>query len=145
MTKIRMLLPQKVPPAAYCIALTCFALSIFACNNAAQAQDFSGVWKGKWTADATERWPEHGGSLRIRLKPIGPGVYQGRFSGRFALVIPYFYRAEVRQYGSTLVSSKKLGPMGSYDMRLGANQTHRLNGRWNAGSSRGSIRVRRVR
>ena len=112
--------PAVFQSTAKCIALVCFALSIFESNNSTHAQDLSGVWKGKWTADANERWPEHGGSLRIRLIPSSPGVYQGRFSGRFALVIPYFYRAEVKQYGNTLVSSKKLGPMGSYNMQLRA-------------------------
>ncbi|MFK7735427.1 MAG: hypothetical protein AB8B50_05325 [Pirellulaceae bacterium] len=145
MTKIRLLLPHPFPALLKCIAIACLALPTFANTRVAQAQEFSGVWKGKWTADANKRWPEHGGSLRIRLKPSSPGTYQGLFSGRFALVIPYFYRADVKQYGNTLVSSRKLGPMGSYNMRLGASHPQHLTGRWNAGSSRGSIRVRRVR
>ncbi|MEM8733784.1 MAG: hypothetical protein AAGG44_06170 [Planctomycetota bacterium] len=110
------------------------------------AQDLSGVWRGRWTADATPKLPEHGGALRMRLTPTGFGTYQGRFSGRFALVIPYFYRAEVRQNGNQIISSKRLGPMGSYTMRLSASPSRQsLSGRWSAGKHHGSIRVRRIR
>ena len=127
-------------------------LAMFACfvslgvTQDLNAQDLSGVWRGRWTADATSRLPEHGGALRMRLTPTGPGTYDGRFSGRFAVVIPYFYRAEVQQCGSQITSSKRLGPMGSYTMQLSPSTHSRsLTGRWNAGKHRGSIRVARVR
>ncbi|MFN3189762.1 MAG: hypothetical protein ACE361_04485 [Aureliella sp.] len=122
------------------------ALLVCAIPCPLQAQDLTGVWRGRWTADATARLPEHGGALRMRLTPTGPGTYRGNFSGRFAVVIPYFYRAEVRQHGNQLVSSKRLGPMGNYTMRLSAAPSRQsMSGRWIAGDHRGSIRIRRIR
>ena len=102
------------------------------------------VWRGRWTSNATARRAEHGGPLRVRLKPTGPGKYQGTFSGRFALVIPYFYRADVHQYGNTLHSTKKLGPLGEYQMTLHQGGPA-LSGTWQAGEHRGRIQLSRRR
>ena len=121
----------------------------------AAATDYSGVWKGRWTTDASpnrnglfgNQNPKnaHHGTVRFRLKPSGqPGVYRGVFSGRFAVVIPYVYRADVIQSGGSLYSQKRLGPLGSYQMRISGNSVG-LEGRWSAGSSAGSISVLRVR
>ena len=111
-------------------------------SDSAAAQDASGVWKGKWTEARPSGRREFTGSLRIKLQKTGSNTYQGNFSGRFAIVIPYFYRAEVVQYGNALYSSKKLGPLGEYRMqlRIGASS---LNGGWNTAKHHGSIRVRR--
>lgn len=121
-----------------------------ACGSAclpgmANGQDYAGVWRGKWTADATARRSEHGGPLRMKLTPAGPNTYAGVFSGRFAKVIPYFYRADVYQSGSHLYSSKKLGPMGEYRMSLQLCPNCDVSGRWNAGKHNGSIQLRRRR
>lgn len=108
-------------------------------------QDFSGVWRGRWTTDATAKRAEHGGPLRMKLTPSGPSTYQGRFSGRFAKVIPYFYRAEVQQVGSSLYSTKKLGPLGEYRMAMQLCPNCDLSGRWNAGEHNGSLKLNHVR
>ncbi|MEC8558201.1 MAG: hypothetical protein VXZ82_24600 [Planctomycetota bacterium] len=113
----------------------------WACDPAA-AQDASGVWKGKWTEARPSGQREFTGSLRIKLQKTGSNTYRGNFSGRFAIVIPYFYRADVVQYGHTLYSSKKLGPLGEYRMLLRIGSTS-LNGGWNTAKHHGSIRVRR--
>ena len=110
----------------------------------AAAQDFSGVWRGQWTANATSRRPEHGGPLRVRLTRTGANTYQGRFSGRFAIVIPYFYRATVYQRGGQLVSSRKLGRSGQYTMSLNSHYNS-LSGAWTTGEQSGSVRLRRRR
>lgn len=122
----------------------CFVFQLSA--PTVQAQDLAGVWRGQWTSQPNQKQlREHRGPLRVRLVPTGPSTYDGRFSGRFAGVIPYFYRAPVSQYGSTLVSSKRLGPMGSYTMHLYPQSGNRYGGGWSAGSSRGRIHLRRVR
>lgn len=109
-----------------------------------QAQDVTGVWRGKWTANASARRGEHGGALRVKLTPTGPCTYRGTFSGRFALVIPYFYRADVVQYGSTLHSSKKLGPLGDYQMDLQVSEPY-LSGSWRTTNHSGRIQLQRRR
>lgn len=128
------------------IAFLFFTLDYVSPATSAQAQDVAGVWRGQWTSQPNQRQRlEHRGPLRVRLVPTGPSTYDGRFSGRFAGVIPYFYRAPVSQYGSTLVSSKRLGPMGNYTMHLYPQGGNRYGGGWSAGSSRGRIQLQRVR
>lgn len=130
----RLILPRFCLPTIAFMLLTLSPL----CS----AQDASGVWRGSWSADATARRPEHGGPLRVRLIPTGPNSYQGRFSGRFAVIIPYFYRAEVYQQGNYLYSTKSIGRMGQYEMRL-QNCCGQMSGRWSAGNQSGNIRLRR--
>lgn len=110
--------------------------------TSASAQDLSGRWQGTWSSAANARHREHSGPLRIRLTSNGDGTYQGVFAGRFALVIPYFYRASVSQYGNQLVSTKRLGPLGVYRMQLSSSPGG-LNGNWNAAGESGAIQLRR--
>lgn len=112
-------------------------------SESIKAQDqFAGRWKGSWTSFANARHREHGGPLRVRLKPNGDGTYRGLFAGRFAVVFPYLYRAEVQQYGNQLVSVKRLGPLGEYRMVLQGTGAG-MNGRWNAGGESGAIQLKR--
>lgn len=104
--------------------------------------DYSGVWRGRWTTDPTGSGRSHRGTLRVRLRPTGEGEYRGWFSGRFAVVIPYFYRARVTQYGNRLVSSKRLGSLGQYRMVLDGHSGS-LTGRWSAAGEGGRIRLLR--
>lgn len=106
------------------------------------AQDASGVWRGRWTAFATPQRREHGGPVRVRLTKVGPSTYRGTFSGRFAIVIPYVYRATVYQSGGTLYADKQLGRFGQYRMAL-QPWGNTLSGNWSAGNSRGAIQLRR--
>jgi hypothetical protein len=125
------------------IAWTILLMLILAGSERCQAQSLEGVWRGNWTSTpAGNRTREHRGSLRVRLIPQADGSYQGRFSGRFAVVIPYFYRADVYRQGNRLVSTKKLGPMGSYTMDLGVSGD-RLLGGWAAGKEKGTISLKR--
>ncbi len=110
--------------------------------SAAPGQDLSGRWKGTWTSAANARHGEHQGPLRVRLVPTGPGTYRGWFAGRFFKVIPYLYRAEVQQYGSTAVSTRRLGPLGEYRMTLQVGPGS-MRGGWTAAGERGSIQLRR--
>ncbi len=122
---------------------SCFVfliLSLFACS--ASAADLTGSWKGRWTA-AGKVAREHSGTLRMRLRPVGPGHYKALFAGRFAVVIPYAYRADVSQSGSSITSTRRLGPMGEYSMRLEPISASQLSGRWSAMGQGGKISLRR--
>lgn len=112
----------------------------------AHAQYAAGVYRGGWTSAPGERQRlEHRGPLRVRLIPTGQGTYEGRFSGRFALIVPYFYRAPVIEMGGALYSEKRLGPMGTYQMQLVPSGNGNWQGGWSAGQSHGRIGLRRVR
>ena len=121
----------------------CVALALVSiCISDVGAQDLSGTWKGKWTSPGSSGRRAHQGTLNMRLRPTGPGTYQGLFYGRFAVVIPYAYRAQVSQAGNHVQSVKRLGPLGNYSMSLCASGAC-LNGSWQAGSHRGGISLRR--
>jgi hypothetical protein len=106
-----------------------------------RGSDVSGRWKGTWTTHRPNNQRAHHGTLRVRLTPQANGTYRGVFAGRFAVVIPYFYRATVYQQGNRLQSTKRLGPFGNYDMQL-MHQPGSLSGTWSAGGETGSIRLR---
>jgi len=104
-----------------------------------------GEWKGRWQSQSTG----HSGPMRVVISPTNRGTYQARFTGRFAAVIPFAYRAELipqpTSDGRTvLTSSKKLGPiLGSYQMHTTVNGNV-LSGDFQAAGDRGSIMMQRV-
>ena len=106
----------------------------------------AGTWKGEWRSNSTG----HRGPMRVVITPSSKGTYQARFTGRFAAVIPFAYRAELvpvqRTDGTTvLTSSKKLGPvLGSYQMQTQV-QGNVLTGQFQAAGDKGSIQMQRVR
>ena len=118
------------------LAIGCWA------SPRAQAQDLSGRWKGTWSAAANAKHGLHTGPLRVRLVSTGPGTYRGLFTGRFAVVVPYIYRAKVTQYGQQVVSSRRLGPLGEYRMTL-FSTPNRLDGGWSAAGESGAIHLNR--
>jgi hypothetical protein len=105
-----------------------------------------GRWKGRWQSESTG----HSGPMNVSITPTAKGTYQARFTGRFALVIPFAYRAELvpqtTSEGQTVLSSsKKLGPiLGSYQMQTQVTGDS-LSGGFQAAGDRGSIKMRRVR
>ena len=110
------------------------------------ATDPSGVWRGEWRSGSTG----HRGPMRVAIRPDGNGAYQARFSGRFALVIPFAYRATLTPSldtngNSILTSSKQLGPLlGSYNMqtRVSGSQFY---GSFQAAGDNGTVSMQRVR
>lgn len=78
----------------------------------------AGSWHGSWSSNSTG----HRGTLRAHISPGVNGQYDARFSGRFAKVIPFFYRVKLTAIDSgpssqTLVANKRLGPLlGSFHM-----------------------------
>lgn len=107
-----------------------------------RADEFAGRWRGRWTTESPGPHYGHHGTLRMNLRPTGDGSYQGTFAGRFAVVVPYFYRAPVYRTEMGLVSSKRLGPLGNFEMRLQTNENGDLSGGWSAAGEFGGIRLR---
>ena len=105
-----------------------------------------GKWRGEWHSQSTG----HRGPMRANVWKANDGTYQARFSGRFALVIPFTYKVTMNpsydQYGNVhLHASKPLGPlMGSYSMDA-VSSGNGLNGSFRAAKDVGSIRMERVR
>ena len=105
-----------------------------------------GTWQGEWRSLSTG----HRGPMRATITPTARGTYQARFTGRFAAIIPFAYRAElIPQAGpegqTVLTSYKKLGPiLGSYQMQTQVT-SNELSGEFQAAKDRGSIRMVRVR
>lgn len=114
--------------------------------SAANADSPSGVWRGEWRSSSNG----HHGPMRAVIRPKSDGTYQARFTGRFALVIPFVYgvnlQPSVDAFGnSTLTAEKPLGPiLGSYRMNAQA-VGNGLNGNFQAAGDHGSIRMQRVR
>lgn len=106
----------------------------------------TGVYRGEWRSGSTG----HRGPMRAVVQPRADGNYQARFTGRFALVIPFAYKATLQptqdEYGNTFLSVEKpLGPiLGSYRMTAQANE-HGFSGNFQAAGDNGSIQMKRIR
>ena len=78
--------------------------------------------------------------MRANIQPKADGSYQAKFTGRFALVIPFAYRVNLQPsydgYGNRILTAEKpLGPlMGSYRMS-----------NFQAAGDNGTIRMNRIR
>ena len=122
------------------------ALVAFSSRAIAQEGKPQGRWSGRWQSASTG----HSGPMNVSIRPTSNGNYQARFTGRFALVIPFAYRAELvpqttSQGQTVLTSSKKLGPiLGSYQMNTQIVGDS-LSGGFQAAGDRGTITMRRVR
>lgn len=115
-------------------------------RSACNGSDPTGRWRGEWVSQSTG----HRGPMKANVWRANNGTYQARFSGRFALVIPFTYKVTMYpsydHYGNVnLHASKPLGPiMGSYTMDA-VSTGNGLNGSFRAAKDVGSIRMQRVR
>ncbi len=106
----------------------------------------AGVYRGEWRSSSNG----HHGPMRAVVQPRTDGTYQARFTGRFALVIPFTYKVTLQpmqdEFGNTILTANKpLGPiLGSYQMTAQANECG-LNGSFQAAGDNGSIQMNRVR
>ncbi len=137
---------NKLSVALVCgmLTLATHAWSPRAIAQEGSSQNPQGVWKGEWRSESTG----HRGPMKVTISPTSRGTYQARFTGRFAAVIPFAYRAELvpqtNHDGSTVLTSyKKLGPiLGSYQMQTQVSGDV-LSGGFQAAKDRGSIQMRR--
>jgi len=122
------------------------AVFLFVFGQIACAQDATGVYRGEWRSGSNG----HHGPMRAVIQPRTDGTYQARFSGRFALVIPFTYKVTLQPTqdgnGNTVLKAEKpLGPiLGSYRMTAETNQEG-LYGNFQAAGDNGSIQMKRVR
>ena len=104
----------------------------------ANAQSPAGRWRGEWISGTNG----HHGPMRANIRPTANGTYSARFAGRFFVVIPFTYRAElVPTYpgSSVLTSEKQLGPiLGSYRMQTNFG-SHSMSGQFQAAKDHGTV------
>jgi len=100
-----------------------------------------GKWKGSWSSGSTG----HRGALRARIRATENGAFKAVFAGRFAVVVPFFYRTELFPVASRpgqYVSVKKLPLLGTYRMRatVSGNDFHAT---FSGGQDRGIFEMKR--
>jgi len=119
--------------------------SIVLITSNVDASDPTGRWKGEWTSQSTG----HRGPMRANIRQSQDGTYQARFSGRFAVVIPFTYKVQLKPrydgFGNVhLSASKPLGPLlGSYSMHA-ISSGSALQGSFSAAKDVGAIQMNRV-
>ncbi len=124
------------------LASCLFALTCVSSGQLA-AEEPSGRWKGRWISGTSG----HSGPMRARVTPNGDGSYRVLFTGRFAVVIPFAYRAELQPLttcsGTSYVVDKKLGPiLGSYRMHA-VVPGNSFNANYSAAGDSGQINMQR--
>lgn len=110
-------------------------------TGSAAAESPVGRWKGSWSSGSTG----HRGALRARIRPTEEGTYQALFAGRFAVVIPFFYRTEllpIMGAPGEYYSSKKLPLVGTYQMRAMISGSH-FRATFSGGRDQGIFKMRR--
>jgi hypothetical protein len=85
--------------------------------------------------------------MRARVTPNADGSFDALFTGRFAVVVPFVYRAQLQPVqtwaGTSYVVDKKLGPiMGSYRMNA-IVPGNEFSGNYSAAGDTGQILMRR--
>ena len=114
-------------------------------SSKSMAQD-SGVWRGRWTSETTG----HSGPMRVRITPRSDGQLDARFTGRFAVVLPFTYKTTLTpvaydEFGTAVYAHKKLGPvLGSYEMHGNLNPDQFQAG-FQAGKDSGRVQMERIR
>jgi hypothetical protein len=81
------------------------------------ALNASGCWSGYWISCTTG----HKGPLSAKICKISDTCYEAHFKGRFALIIPFRYTAQMQVTGQEgdklfLSSSRRLPLMGTFEM-----------------------------
>lgn len=119
-------------------------LIVFAVFTASTLEASEGVarYRGRWNSPNTG----HSGPMRVKLQPNRSGGYQAVFVGRFAGVIPFMYRAELKPTGyGTYSTSKQLGPLlGEYRMNATINGGA-FSANFQAAGDSGTFYMRRTR
>jgi len=99
---------------AVAVTLGVVAIASLLGTSRAHAGNPSGVWRGKWTSQSSG----HRGALGAKIRPAGPDHYKATFYGRFAVVIPFFYRTTLDRIPGTTdmyYSAKKMPLLGTYE------------------------------
>jgi hypothetical protein len=86
--------------------------------------DASGCWSGYWISCTSG----HKGPLSAKICKVGDNCYEAHFRGRFALVVPFRYKATMEVTGQDgdkllLTSSRRLPLMGKFEMNATVTAT----------------------
>lgn len=107
--------------------LLAVALLLFAAaTTAAQPPDLTGRWSGRWESAKNG----HSGPIRARFTKLSDDQYRVRFTGRFAVVIPFCYSMTMNVVGTEpdlliLGGTHRLGPIfGTFGYSGTATHTH---------------------
>ena len=118
------------------LAQLLIGIAICCCGaNLVMAGDASGRWRGSWSSATTG----HRGPLRANIRSTESGELQAVFVGRFALIVPFVYRADLTPspyMPGHYTSSKRLPLLGTYRMHanvLGNEFQAHFSGRRDAG------------
>jgi hypothetical protein len=87
------------------------ALAVFVLASSAAAAD---RYAGRWVSETSG----HSGPMRATITP-GPGVYTVRYTGRFAGIVPFTYRAPMTVVGTSgdavfLAAERRLPGFGTF-------------------------------
>lgn len=103
--------------------LCVIAISSLPGTGRAHAGNPSGAWRGKWTSQSSG----HRGALAAKIRPAGPDHYKAIFYGRFAVVIPFFYRTTLDRIPGTTdmyYSAKQMPLLGTYETTARISGNH---------------------
>lgn len=97
----------------FLVALGCLQIQP-ATAHGTVAHGVGGVYRGGWQSSTTG----HHGPMNVRLRQQSSGEVRALFTGRFAGVIPFVYRAKLEPTGDPghFVSERQLPLMGTYRM-----------------------------
>lgn len=123
----------------------CTFLVLLCLTTFATAQDPIGRWNGGWRSNTSG----HRGPMRATITPRSDGRYDARFTGRFALIIPFTYRVTMTPVAvspceTTLVATKKMPIFGTYRMTATVSGNS-LEARYTAKKDVGLFRMQRSR
>lgn len=100
----------RIATATLCV----IAISSWLGHSRIYAANPAGVWRGQWTSQSSG----HRGALGAKIRSAGPDHYKTTFYGRFAVVIPFFYRTTLDRIPGTtdmFYSAKKMPLLGTYE------------------------------
>ena len=116
-------------------------LMIFSMVSLSRADEANGRWRGSWSSADTG----HRGPLRAVIRQSSTGGYEALFVGRFAGVIPFAYRADLRPVAGAVgryTSTKRLPLLGEYNMQATISD-HAFHATFRGGRDVGVFQMRR--
>lgn len=122
----------------FCCASLLLVLVFGVTANAASP---TGSWRGRWLSDGSN----HTGTLGARIRPTGADSYRAMFYGRFAVVVPFIYRAELHRVPGTCdcyTSTRRLPLLGEYRMTAHVSD-HRFYAKFRGKSDQGTFDLSR--
>lgn len=123
----------------------CILVTLLCLATSVTAQEPSGRWRGGWRSDTTG----HRGPMRATITPRNDGRYDVRFTGRFALIVPFTYRVTMTPVAAgpcrtTLVATKQMPIFGTYRMTATVSRNN-FDASYTAKEDVGHFRMRRSR